>query len=961
MRKILILFIFLFSNLSFAQTHILKFEGVPAKMSTKIKKAFGFVFEREVNPSEAEQVMRFLMATQEYSNIEIHERFPEDRPAEYVIVASLLRTIKGITVTGNSQFSRSQIIQTLKIDMNQIFTRKEILANADELQTEYAEQGYLNPQIDIDFETPKETEIIIHVKIKEGEPSTITDMSFDCANPEIVKKAKKISRHMIGSRLSNPSLKDFESSMKDYFSNKRYLRARISSPNLAFNKERNKVKVNYVIDNPTQYEFVFEGNKYFTDGQLIDSIELEKVLGATTSFAPDLSDRIRKTYLAAGFANVQVEYKEKSFEKSFREQVRFKIIEGMRVRIKTLVVEGQLTQPEKYYSGFIKENSSDTIALGFYNRKDLEAGQKNLITELQNQGFLQAKILASRTGFSKSKEFSDTTISIEEGPQTIIKEINFKSNALISGPELLQHMSIQPGSAFKQKDLEQSIRALKDYYHSLGYLEMRILNEDDKLVAFNSDNTEARLNFLIQEGPKVIVSSIEIQGLVFTKPEVVMREISFGPGDVLTPESIDETTYHLQKLQLFSSVQIKTDADGTNISRRVVIITVSEDDAGNLNPGIGINNEHLLTYRGFVYFGYKNLFGTGRGVSARGDVWYSTDPNIQYLENRITLGYFEPWLFNSRNNGRINLTRQERFSSTDVNSAAVIENKTISDFLIERDLSRHLKLTFYALEFSRTKDFYRFDQSRAPGFVDNTILLVDVAKIGPSFELDYRNDIFNPTRGTDTKVQLFYSDPAIGSSGDAQQYVHFFKTDNSVTNYLPLTKTEKVVWVNQVRGVYLANLSQNSDQYRGQPVSGIPSPEALSLGGSTTIRGFDVNEKIPNVYDLQPNGNGNIETFKYTVETMFYLFKSELRFPLYKAFGGAIFYDAGGVVVNQPGTQSPDTYRDSAGFGIRLNTPVGPVNLDLGFKLRRRIRYAGPTNNPKEESPFAFHFTVGNF
>jgi outer membrane protein insertion porin family len=272
-----------------------------------------------------------------------------------------------------------------------------------------------------------------------------------------------------------------------------------------------------------------------------------------------------------------------------------------------------------------------------------------------------------------------------------------------------------------------------------------------------------------------------------------------------------------------------------------------------------------------------------------------------------------------------------------------------------------LKLTFYALEFTRIKDFYRYNQTGTPGFVDNTTLLVDVAKIGPTFEWDYRNDIFNPTRGTDTILQLFYSDPIIGSSGDSQQYVHFFKTENSVTNYLPVTKSERWIWVNQVRSGYIANLSQNSDVYRGQPVSGYPSTETKLLGGATTIRGFDVNEKIPNIYDLQPNGNGDISSFKYTVESYYYLLKSELRFPLYKAFGGAIFYDAGGVFANQPGTNSPDTYRDSAGFGIRLNTPVGPINLDLGFKLHRRLRYAGTQNAPQEESPFAFHFTVGNF
>ncbi len=963
----LIFLIFILSCSAWAEHHILKFEGVPTQLSSKIKQNFSYVFEREVSASEADQIMRYLMSTGQFSNIEVHERFPDTRPAEYVIVASLLRTIKEITVVGNNQFSKSHIIEKLGIANNQIFSRKEILANADELQTEYAEQGYLNPQIDIDFETPKESEIIIHIKIHESEPSTITHINFDCVNPEILLRAKKYSKYLIGSRLSNSNLKEFETSMKEFFSKERFLRAKISSPNLAFNKERNKVKINYVIENPIQYEFIFEGNQYFTDGHLLDAIELEKVIGATTSFAPDLADRIRKAYLNVGFANVKVDFKEKSFSKLYKDQVRFKIEEGLRVRIRELSIDGQISRPANYYSKLIRSNSSDTVSLGYYNRKDLENGQKNLTNELRNQGFLQNKVLALRTTFSKSKEFSDTNLTIDEGIQTLIKDIQFKGNIDISGAELLRHMSVAVGGPLLQTELELSIQAIKEYYRSIGYLEMQILNEDSKLVSFNEANTEAKLNFAIQEGPKVIVSDIEIQGLSLTKRYVVERELSFKVNDVLTQEKLKETTYHLQKLQLFSSVDIRTDADGTNIPRRTVIITVTEDDAGLLNPGLGLNNEHQLTYRGFLGFGYKNLGGTGRGISARGDLWYSMDPTIQYLENRETLGYFEPRIFKTLNNGRVNLTREDRFASAVKGSGlAIIQNKTQADFTIEREISRHFKITFYAWEFSKIKDFYRFD---APTGIDPVTLYVDVAKIGPTFEFDYRDDIFNPTKGTYTKTQFFYSDPFIGSSGDAHQFVHFFKSDNSITNYQRLNKEASLIWVNQLRGGYVGNLSQNSDTYTlagaQVPVSGFPSTEAFALGGPTTVRGFGPNEQFPNVYDLDPKGSGDITSFKYTNETYYYLLKSEMRFPLLKvkgfSLGGAIFYDAGGVMVTQATSNSPDQYRDSAGFGIRVNTPVGPVNLDMGFKLNPRTRFSGTGNKPTPESPFAVHFTVGNF
>lgn len=949
-----LVFSFFCASNIYASPHILKFEGIPSSMAQKIKQEFPFVFQREVTLAEADQVLKYLMSSQLFSNIEIRERSyraDENKASEYVLVAGLLRTIKDITITGNKQFTKEHILQKLKIEKSQIFERKELLASADELQTEYAEEGYLNPQIDIDFETPTDSDIIVHIQINEGEPSQITAIQFDCPNPEVIFKAKKLTKPLLNKRLSQTGLRDFENELKDFLGRNRYLRSKLSSPSLAFNQTRTKVKINYVIENPTSYEFLIDGNHFFSESNLIGYMELEKVVGATTSFAPDLSDRLRKAYLNAGFAHAQVEYKEKKFEKIFKEQIRFKITEGPRVRMEKFAIEGNYSQDPNFYSQYMRQNSSETLSLGYYNRKDLETAQKNLISELQNQGFLQAKITSSRTEFSKNKEYANTFVYLEEGPQTRIQNIKFKGNLQISSAELQAQLDIQAGSALQQDQLLKNIKKIKDYYKSKGFLEMRLVNEDDTLVQFNDNNSLSSIQFVIQEGPLIRVAGIEIQGLNQTKKYIVERELNFKVGDILTPQLIDESIYQLQKLQLFSSVQVKTIEEYTNISDRQVLISLSEYNPGLFNAGIGLNNEYKdLTYRGYIGIGHKNLGGNGRGISGRVDVWFPTNPEINYLENRLTLGYLEPWILGGRNYGRVNLIRQEKYSNQ-VNNLSIIEERRTADFLIERELTRHLKLTFYTYEFSRIKDFYRYPEQLASG-VDAVTLAVDVAKIGPQFEIDYRDDIFNPTQGTYIKSQFFYSDPMLGSSNDNRNLVQFFKTEHSITHYSHILKSNRHIFVQQVRSGYLANLSSETH-------AGVPSTEAFSLGGASTIRGFDVTEKIPNVYDLGPRVS-DYSSFKYLNDTYYFLIKTEFRFPLYKDFGGALFYDAGGVFVPQAGADVPDHYRDSLGFGLRINTPVGPVNMDIAFKLNRRSRRSGSTTS-QTESPFAFHFTVGNF
>jgi outer membrane protein insertion porin family len=72
----------------------------------------------------------------------------------------------------------------------------------------------------------------------------------------------------------------------------------------------------------------------------------------------------------------------------------------------------------------------------------------------------------------------------------------------------------------------------------------------------------------------------------------------------------------------------------------------------------------------------------------------------------------------------------------------------------------------------------------------------------------------------------------------------------------------------------------------------------------------------------------------------------ELRAPLFWRLGGVLFADAGNTFT-QP---QPIRFSDLAvgiGVGIRINTPLAPIRLDLGFPRR-----------PGESGP-RWHFSIG--
>ena len=129
----------------------------------------------------------------------------------------------------------------------------------------------------------------------------------------------------------------------------------------------------------------------------------------------------------------------------------------------------------------------------------------------------------------------------------------------------------------------------------------------------------------------------------------------------------------------------------------------------------------------------------------------------------------------------------------------------------------------------------------------------------------------------------------------------------------------------------------------------IPIRDRFFLGGGTTVRGFAENSIGPtggptvNQFGgiVSPGGDPLGGDFALNLNT-------ELEFPLLYGFGGVVFVDGGGVYL-QDQSISIDNFRRSAGLGLRYMTPVGPISLDYGFKLDRRVG----------ESVGEVHFSVG--
>ena len=139
-----------------------------------------------------------------------------------------------------------------------------------------------------------------------------------------------------------------------------------------------------------------------------------------------------------------------------------------------------------------------------------------------------------------------------------------------------------------------------------------------------------------------------------------------------------------------------------------------------------------------------------------------------------------------------------------------------------------------------------------------------------------------------------------------------------------------MVWANNVRLGLVMSFSG----------SHVPLSQRFFSGGSDSLRGFPLNGAGPQgVATLCTQENDPTTcTTQITVPVgghQLFILNSEGRFPipLKKGLGGVIFYDGGNVYDRINVRRLFNDYSNTVGFGIRYQTPVGPVRVDIGRNL----------------------------
>ncbi len=801
--------------------------------------------------------------------------------------------------------SDEDILNSLGLRLGEPFSETIWNRGLENIASEYRELGYFLTKTASQLQPSPDNRqgVSASLQIREGTRAKIRKLSF--LGEKIFSDWSlnfKIYSNK-GAFYDAERLKDDFQVLEDFYASEEYIEAIIGPALVNYDEEMNEVEISLSIHPGQKISVILDGKKLLSEKELKKRILIRKERSDDEDVLAASANQLAAYYRSQGYPLAKISYTVTPNTEKTQKSIRFLVESGKEARVKKILFSGRYAFSEKKLRQQIGLSESSFFDKQLYTKVRHQNDATTLAHFYRDEGFRNAKV-APIVQFDGSEELAWLLFKIDEGSRTRFDQIEFIGNFTLSNQTLQETISILPGMPYTDARVQEGARDLLAAYAASGYLYAEILPSLRFSSAQDSDQNRAVMSYHISEGKQVHLGRITLEGNLRTKSHIIERELQIQAGEPYDPGKILASQRAIYQSGLFSSVHFKiVDPDQKNAIQDIKL-KLHERASISVEFGGGYADRERL--RGFFQLSHRNLWGTNRQISLRGE-----GSNI---EERYFLNYKEPWFFSKSIDARITLAY--------LNLQEVSFNlKTFSGVVgVTKSFSRRLKATLlYQLE---ENEISNVDETAKKAPED--IGFFTIATLNPSLIYDSRDDAFNPTSGTVSSIIFRNGANILGSE------IQLIKLIFQSRWYYKISKN-----------LVFAFSARTGVAERFAETDSIPISERFFLGGRNTVRGYDQDE-LGIVGETLINGSP-------TGGNAMLVLNEELRIGLPKSFGMVLFFDHGNVWLDRRQIDPADV-KSSAGIGLRYNTPIGPFRLDWGYKLNRE----------ENEDPWAIHFTLGH-
>lgn len=657
------------------------------------------------------------------------------------------------------------------------------------------------------------------------------------------------------------------------------------------------VKVTFVVvERPFVRDIEFVGNRQLDAKDLQEKIDLKLGTVYNPVEVQKARDRLRDHYEEEGYFEAEITSEAEKVPDG-DVKVVFRIVEGRKIKIDRIVIEGAkgLT-PKQIKAAMGTQERQFFILRGTVQRKRLEEDIDRILFLYNDHGYIQARVESHDISVDKTTARVTIRIVVVEGPQFSVGSVDLTGPNVLPMEEVRRQLLLKPGDVFSRSKVRQTIDSITALYGAIG----RASAEVNVATSQESAERKIHVTFEVKEGPEVFVDRINITGNVRSAEKILRRELPLAEGDLFTTQKLERAKQRLVNLGYFEDVKVTT-APGPQKDRIVITIAVTEKPTGMFSIGAGYSS--VDSFIGTLDLSQRNFLGKGLEVFLRVRGGERTQQGL--------IGITEPWLFDRPLSAGVDLFATRRI---------------FTDFAVD-SYGGGLRLSHPFLEFSRWHLNYRLTRDEVSEVASNASTelrdqegITVTSLVGGALSRDSRDNVFTPTRGSRSTLGV----DVAGLGGDNR----FVKSVAETTYFHP------VLW-----GTVLAVRGEAGYGF-GYGDRDFPLFERFFLGGPNSVRSRKARAIGPKDDSGTVIGGDSV-----------LLFNLEYLIPVGFGIRLATFFDAGNAYGF--GTDfDPLDLREAAGVGARWQSPFGPIRLDWGFNLDRKTGESSNEFHFSVGSPF---------
>ncbi|MCZ6774978.1 MAG: hypothetical protein O7D34_00800, partial [Ignavibacteria bacterium] len=184
-----------------------------------------------------------------------------------------------------------------------------------------------------------------------------------------------------------------------------------------------------------------------------------------------------------------------------------------------------------------------------YSEKVLESDQRTILQEYQRGGYFDARIDSIEITFASDSSIVELAIFVYEGRQRVVGSLKTNGQQRLNETEILEVFDTRIGSPLDASVLERDIDALLTHYEHIGY---PFAQCQVAAVVERRGDEQVFLDIVlsIDEGDRVTIDEIRVEGNTETNASVVVRETRLAVGEVFDPAKIDAIRQRLKRLNI---------------------------------------------------------------------------------------------------------------------------------------------------------------------------------------------------------------------------------------------------------------------------------------------------------------------------------------------------------------------------------------------------------------------------